>query len=84
MRTLLHDFEIARPPKLLPNFGKLGREQSSEERSNTHVGEKITAPSNVGPAAGVIPALGVIKGQLHEASKGDRSIRANLITDNLD
>jgi len=26
----------------------------------------------------------VIKRQLHEASEGDRAIRANLITDNLD
>src|SRR2546423_3975433 len=84
MRTLLHDFEIARPPKLLPNFGKLGREQSSEERSNTDVGEKITPPANVGPTTGVIPAVGVIKRQLHEASEGDRALRANLITDNLD
>ena len=84
MRTLLHDCEIARPPKLLPNFGKLGREQSSEERSNTDVGKKIAAPANVGPPTGVIPSVGVIKRQLHEASEGDRAIRANLITDNLD
>src|SRR5437588_3492957 len=41
MRTLLHDFEIARPPKLLPNFRKLRGKQFSEERSNTHVGKKI-------------------------------------------
>ena len=84
MRTLLHNFEIVRPPKLLPNFGKLGREQSSEDGSNTHVGEKVTTPANVGPPAGVIPAVGVIKRQLHEASEGDRAVRANLITDNLD
>ncbi len=84
MRTLLHDLEIARPPELLPDFGKLGREQSSEERSNTDVGKKIAAPANVGLPTRVIPAVGVIKRQLHEASEGDRAIRANLITDNLD
>src|SRR4029077_7378842 len=67
MRTLLHDFEIARPPKLPPNFGKLRGEQSSEERSNTHVGKKIAAPANLGPPTRVIPAVGVIKRQLHEA-----------------
>src|SRR5205807_6150570 len=61
MRTLLHDFEIARPPKLLPNFRKLRRKQSSEERSNTHVGKKIAAPANVRPATGVIPTVGVIE-----------------------
>src|SRR2546430_1310371 len=84
MRTLLHDLEIARPPELLPDFGKLGREQSSEERSNTDVGKKIAPPANVGPPTRVIPSVGVIKRQLHEASEGDRAIRANLITDNLD
>src|SRR5947207_1223467 len=54
MRALLHDFEIARPSKLLPNFRELGREKFSKERSYTHVGKKIAAPANVRPPTGVI------------------------------
>src|SRR6266487_6685594 len=82
--TLFHDFEIARPSKFLPNFHELGREKFSEERSHTHVGKKIAAPANVGPPTGVIPAVGMIERQLHEAREGDRAVRTNLSTDNLD
>src|SRR5437762_1185589 len=82
--TLLHDFEIARPSKLLPNFRDLGREKFSEERSHTHVGKKIAAPANASASAGIIPVLRVIERQLHKAREGDRAVRANLSTDNLD
>src|SRR6266567_5971283 len=59
--TLFHDFEIARPSKLLPNFRDLGREKFSEERSHTPVGKKIAAPANVRSPTGVIPAVGMIE-----------------------
>src|SRR5438552_12843051 len=84
MRTLLHDLEIARPSKFLPNFHELGREKFSEERSHTDVGKKIAAPANASASAGIIPVLRVIERQLHKAREGDRAVRANLSTDNLD
>src|SRR5438067_2806363 len=82
MRTLLHDLEIARPPELLPDFGKLGREQSSEERSNTDVGKKIAPPANVGPPTSVIPSVGGLNANPIKPTEGDRAIGAILITDN--
>src|SRR5438105_15626004 len=81
--TLFHDFEIARSSQLFPNLRKLHREQFSEDRSNTHVGKKIAAPAYVRSPTGVIPTVGVIERQLHEAGEGDRAVRANLSTDNL-
>src|SRR5438067_7574398 len=84
MRALLHDLEIARPPELLPDFRKLGREQSSEERSNTDVGKKIAAPANLGPPTGVILAVVVLKRKLHEESEGVLVFRVKQRADNLD
>src|ERR1700730_118694 len=59
--TLLHDFQIAWPPELLPNLRELGRQQFSKELPNADIGKKIAPPADVRPPAGIITVLRMIK-----------------------
>ena len=80
MRALLDECEVVDLAEPLPNFGELGHEQLTKQRTNADVGEIIAASTDCRPVARIIAVLGMIKRLLHEPGEWLRADVVDLAT----
>src|SRR6476619_5062535 len=67
VRPLLNQGKACRFAKSRPHFSKLTCEDSSEDRADADIREKVSVFANPGACGSIIASQGIIEGELHEA-----------------
>ena len=84
VRALLDEDEVVDLTESFPDFRELSGQQLTEDRTDAHICEIISAATDRAPARRIVSVLGMIKRLLHEPGEGLRAPRFDFGANKFD